>query len=111
MERKKRMQIINYISSAAIPTVILIIIMYGVIQKVKVYLGDEKQFLAVNAALPDTRANFFFVAVGFRCVDHAIAAADRRGHGVGAGFSAQHKRAEAHQRHPGAVIQSQIFHV
>ena len=31
------MQIINYISSAAIPTVILIIIMYGVIQKVKVY--------------------------------------------------------------------------
>ena len=31
------MQIINYISSAAIPTVILIIIMYGVIQQVKVY--------------------------------------------------------------------------
>lgn len=31
------MQVINYISSAAIPTVILIILLYGVAEKNKVY--------------------------------------------------------------------------
>ena len=60
------MQIINYISSAAIPTVILIIIMYGVIQKVKVYdtfIDGAKEGIEIVFRLFPTLIGIF-LAVG-----------------------------------------------
>ncbi len=57
------MQIINYISSAAIPTVILIIIMYGVIQKVKVYdtfIDGAKEGIEIVFRLFPTLIGIFF---------------------------------------------------
>ena len=60
------MQIINYISSAAIPTVILIIIMYGVTQKVKVYdtfIDGAKEGIEIVFRLFPTLIGIF-LAVG-----------------------------------------------
>ena len=60
------MQIINYISSAAIPTVILIIIMYGVIQKFKVYdtfIDGAKEGIEIVFRLFPTLIGIF-LAVG-----------------------------------------------
>lgn len=77
----------------------------------EVYLGNKKQFLAVNAALFDTIAHGLFAAIGFRRVDHAIAAFNRRCDCVFADFAAKHKCAEPGKRHLNTIIQSQIFHI
>jgi spore maturation protein B len=61
-----RMQVINYISSAAIPTVILIILLYGVAEKNKVYdtfLEGAKDGIEIVFKLFPTLVGIF-LAVG-----------------------------------------------
>lgn len=77
----------------------------------EIHLGDEKQFFAVHAAGLDARAHFFFIAVGFGCVDHPIAAFDGGRNRLRAGLAAEHKGAKADQRHLHAIVQSQVFHI
>ena len=60
------MQVINYISSAAIPTVILIILLYGVAEKNKVYdtfLEGAKDGIEIVFKLFPTLVGIF-LAVG-----------------------------------------------
>ena len=66
MEGKKKMQIINYVSSAAMPIIILCIIVYGLIEKNKVYdtfVNGAKEGIEIVFSVFPTLIGIF-VAVG-----------------------------------------------